>query len=53
MTERSVEATGETDLFPYLDRLFEHHIWAGKIRYRGTGFFGGLKTQRAPFIRGT
>jgi hypothetical protein len=30
MTEGSVEAAGQTDLFPYLDRLFQRHIWAGK-----------------------
>ncbi len=26
----AVEAAAETDLYPYLDRLFEHHIWTGK-----------------------
>jgi hypothetical protein len=30
LTERSVELAGENELYPYLDRLFEHHIWAGK-----------------------
>jgi len=30
MNEGAVETAGEKDLHPYLDRLFEHHIWAGK-----------------------
>ncbi len=30
MNEGAVETAGERDLHPYLDRLFEHHIWAGK-----------------------
>jgi len=30
IVSESVETTGEIALFPYLDRLFERHIWAGK-----------------------
>jgi cellulose biosynthesis protein BcsQ len=30
LSEDAVETAGERDLYPYLDRLFEHHIWAGK-----------------------
>lgn len=30
METGAVESAAQTDLYPYLDRLFEHHIWTGK-----------------------
>jgi DNA-binding TFAR19-related protein (PDSD5 family) len=30
MDAGAVESAAQADLYPYLDRLFEHHIWTGK-----------------------